>query len=67
MSILLTDILNYLVDLFVWDQRKDRTLQGCNKGWEHEIGAGGLMGTDAETVLENAIHDTANTERGFNN
>ena len=65
-SILLTDILNNLVDLFVWNQRKDGTLQGCNQGWKHEVGAGGLMRTDAEAVLENAVHDTANTERGFN-
>lgn len=66
-NILLTYVLNKLVDLLVGNQRKNRTLQGCDQRWEYEIGTRGLMRTDTEAVLENAINDTTNTERGFNN
>ena len=66
-NILLTDILDNLVDFFVRYQRKNRALQGCDKRWEHEVGARSFVGSDTETVFEDAIHNTADTEGGFDN
>jgi len=64
---LLTDFLDHLIDLFVRDQGQNRTLQGCDKGWEHEVGARSLVGADAEAMLKDAVNDATDTEGGLDN
>ena len=59
----LTDFEDFLLKICILDEWQDGTLKRCNQGREVEVSALSVVRSRLETVLEDAVEHSADTER----
>ena len=63
----LTDGVNLLVKVSIFDEWQDRALKWCNQRWEVKIGSLRVTFTSFKAMLKDAVENTANAEGGLDN
>lgn len=59
---LLTDILDKLIEVWLVHEWKDRHFKGSNERWEDEVSSLFILSSHSEAVLEDTVNNSANTK-----